>query len=131
MTDAAARLLKGQEGLITGPDSGIGKAFSRIDIVVAIASLQKDSAIANMTLNESQAVLAINLTGQFLCVREAIRRFLAQRLAPASKTVGLRAFRRALRLGAGGSVARLRRSGLSDRHDTLRRWRHEPLPGIS
>jgi hypothetical protein len=41
MTDAAARLLKGQEALIPEPGSGIGKAFGRIDIVVAIASLQK------------------------------------------------------------------------------------------
>ena len=56
MTDGAARLLKGQEALITGPASGIGKVFGRIDIVGASASPTKDSAIVEMALNESQAV---------------------------------------------------------------------------
>jgi hypothetical protein len=41
MTDAAVRPLQEQEARITGPGSGIGKAFGRIDIVVASASLQK------------------------------------------------------------------------------------------
>lgn len=62
--------------------------WGRIDILVANAGIQKDAAIANMTLEAWQAVLATNLTGQFLCVREAIRQFLAQSLAPASKAKG-------------------------------------------
>jgi NAD(P)-dependent dehydrogenase (short-subunit alcohol dehydrogenase family) len=54
------------------------EAFGRIDILVANAGIQKDSAITDMSLEDWRAVLDINLTGQFLCVREAIRRFLAQ-----------------------------------------------------
>src|SRR5260370_6773396 len=53
------------------------EAFGRIDILVANAGIQKDSAITDMSLEDWRAVLDINLTGQFLCVREAIRRFLA------------------------------------------------------
>ena len=63
-------------------------AFGRIDILVANAGLQKDAAIANMSLDQWQAVLATNLTGQFLCVREAVRHFLAQGIAPSSKAHG-------------------------------------------
>jgi glucose 1-dehydrogenase len=49
------------------------EAFGRIDILVANAGIQKDAAITNMSLEDWRAVLDINLTGQFLCVREAIR----------------------------------------------------------
>ncbi|MEO5733903.1 MAG: SDR family oxidoreductase [Rubrivivax sp.] len=62
--------------------------FGRIDIVVANAGMQKDASLTEMTLDQWQAVLAVNLTGQFLCAREAVRRFLAQGLAPHSKARG-------------------------------------------
>ncbi len=54
------------------------EAFGRIDIVVANSGLQKDAKIADMTLADWQAVIDVNLTGQFLCCREAIKRFRAQ-----------------------------------------------------
>jgi glucose 1-dehydrogenase len=63
-------------------------AFDRIDIVVANAGMQKDAAIADMTLQQWRAVLDTNLTGQFLCVRAAVRRFMAQGPTPASKARG-------------------------------------------
>ena len=63
-------------------------AFGRLDILVANAGIQRDAAIANMTLEEWQAVIGTNLTGQFLCVREAIRCFLAQGVAPLSRARG-------------------------------------------
>ena len=66
----------------------VDAAWGRIDIVVANAGLQKDAAITSMTLAEWRQVIDVNLTGQFICVREAIRRFLAQGLAPASKAKG-------------------------------------------
>lgn len=53
----------------------IGK-FGTIDILVANAGLQRDSAFAAMTLEQWNTVLGVNLTGQFLCAREAIREFL-------------------------------------------------------
>lgn len=127
------RLLKGQKALVTGANSGIGKAtaiglgragadvvvnyvtgadaaqevvdeitsfgvraaayaadvsqedqvvamtdrmveeFGTIDILVANAGLQRDARFTDMTLAQWQKVLDVNLTGQFLCAREATR----------------------------------------------------------
>ncbi len=129
------RVLKGQKALVTGANSGIGKAvalslanagadvvvnyvsrpeaaeevvkditsrggnafahkanvakeddvqamlkkmiqeFGTIDILVNNAGLQKDAPIDQMSLADWQFVLDVNLTGQFLCSREAIREF--------------------------------------------------------
>lgn len=52
--------------------------FGGLDILVANSGIQKDASIADMTLEEWQAVLNINLTGQFLCARAAIRQFRLQ-----------------------------------------------------
>src|SRR6266567_4484660 len=49
--------------------------FGTIDILVNNAGLQKDAPIDKMTLADWQFVLDVNLTGQFLCSREAIREF--------------------------------------------------------
>ncbi|MBK1657459.1 glucose 1-dehydrogenase [Paracraurococcus ruber] len=45
------------------------------DIVVANAGLQRDAAIGEMTLAQWRTVLDSNLTGQWLCAREAVRAF--------------------------------------------------------
>ena len=49
--------------------------FGTIDILVNNAGVQKDAAFDEMTLAQWQAVVDINLTGQFLCAREAVREF--------------------------------------------------------
>lgn len=49
--------------------------FGTLDIVVANAGLQQDAPIEAMTLAQWNTVLAVNLTGQFLCAREAIKEF--------------------------------------------------------
>jgi glucose 1-dehydrogenase len=54
------------------------EAFGRLDILVANSGIQKDSAFAEMTLDDWRAVMEVDLTGQFLCCREAVRRFRAQ-----------------------------------------------------
>jgi glucose 1-dehydrogenase len=51
------------------------REFGTIDILVPNAGLQQDSPIESMTLAQWNTVLAVNLTGQFLCCREAIREF--------------------------------------------------------
>ena len=49
--------------------------FGPIDIVVSNAGLQRDAALTEMTLDDWNAVISINLTGAFLVGREAVRRF--------------------------------------------------------
>ncbi|WP_240468329.1 SDR family oxidoreductase [Streptomyces dangxiongensis] len=138
----AARLLKGQKALVTGANSGIGRAtavalgragadvvvnyvagreeaervveeitalgvramaheadvsdedqvvammnrmvqeFGTIDILVANAGMQRDAPFVEMTLAEWQKVLDVNLTGQFLCAREATKEFLRRGVVP-------------------------------------------------
>ncbi|MEG3627582.1 SDR family oxidoreductase [Streptomyces sp. C6-003] len=137
-----AHLLKGQKALVTGANSGIGKAtaiglgragadvvvnyvagqeaaekvveeitsygvraaayeadvsredqvaamtermveeFGTIDILVANAGLQRDAGVTEMTLAQWQKVLDVNLTGQFLCAREATKEFLRRGVVP-------------------------------------------------
>jgi glucose 1-dehydrogenase len=52
------------------------KEFGTIDILVNNAGLQRDAAFHEMTLAQWNTVLNVNLTGQFLCAREAVREFL-------------------------------------------------------
>ncbi|MFE5404385.1 SDR family oxidoreductase [Streptomyces sp. NPDC056580] len=137
-----AQLLKGQKALVTGANSGIGRAtavalgragadvavnyvagreeadqvveeiaafgvkaaayeadvskedqvvamtdrmveeFGTIDILVANAGLQRDARLTDMTLAQWQKVIDVNLTGQFLCAREATREFLRRGVVP-------------------------------------------------
>jgi glucose 1-dehydrogenase len=51
------------------------EAFGAIDILVNNAGLQNDAAIDEMTLAQWNTVIGVNLTGQFLCSRQAIREF--------------------------------------------------------
>ncbi|MGB8537786.1 MAG: glucose 1-dehydrogenase [Acidobacteriaceae bacterium] len=51
-------------------------AYGTIDILVANAGLQRDAALVDMTLANWQFVLNVNLTGQFLCAREAAKEFI-------------------------------------------------------
>ncbi len=136
------KLLKGQKALVTGANSGIGKAvaialgeagadvavnyvrgedsahevvetiasggsnaialeadvsqeaqvqamfkrmfeeFGTIDILVSNAGLQQDSPFDQMTLQQWNTVIGINLTGQFLCAREAVREFKRRGIRP-------------------------------------------------
>lgn len=58
------------------------KEFGTIDILVNNAGLQKDAAFEDMTLADWQLVIDVNLTGQFLCAREATREFLRRGVVP-------------------------------------------------
>jgi glucose 1-dehydrogenase len=49
--------------------------FGRLDILVNNAGLQRDAPFDEMTLDQWNTVLSVNLTGQFLCAREAVREF--------------------------------------------------------
>ena len=62
--------------------------YGAVDIVFANAGLQKDAAFADMTLADWQKVLDVNLTGQFLVAREAVRRFRKQGDRGVSRAIG-------------------------------------------
>jgi glucose 1-dehydrogenase len=57
--------------------------FGTLDILVNNAGLQRDAAFHAMTLEQWNTVLGVNLTGQFLCAREAVREFLRRGVVPA------------------------------------------------
>lgn len=58
------------------------REFGTIDILVANAGLQRDSAFTDMPLEKWDKVLGVNLTGQFLCARAATREFLRRGVVP-------------------------------------------------
>jgi glucose 1-dehydrogenase len=49
--------------------------FGTIDILVNNAGLQRDAPFEELTLKDWKKVIDVNLTGQFLCSREAVREF--------------------------------------------------------
>jgi glucose 1-dehydrogenase len=51
------------------------KEFGTIDILVNNAGIQRDAPLEKMTLDQWNAVIGTNLTGQFLCSREAVKEF--------------------------------------------------------
>ncbi|MCK8490287.1 MULTISPECIES: SDR family oxidoreductase [Spirosoma] len=50
--------------------------YGTVDILVNNAGLQRDAKFDEMTLEQWNTVISVNLTGQFLCARAAIREFL-------------------------------------------------------
>jgi glucose 1-dehydrogenase len=56
--------------------------FGTIDILINNAGLQRDAAFDQMTLEQWNTVININLTGQFLCAREAVREFKRRGVVP-------------------------------------------------
>ncbi|MDQ1029499.1 glucose 1-dehydrogenase [Streptomyces umbrinus] len=63
--------------------------FGTIDVMVANAGLQRDAPLTDMTMAQWQKVLDVNLTGQFLCAREAAKEFMRRGVVPeVSRSVG-------------------------------------------
>lgn len=62
--------------------------FGTVDILINNAGLQKDAPFTEMTLEQWNFVLSVNLTGQFLCAREAIKEFLRRGVNGKSKSAG-------------------------------------------
>ncbi len=58
------------------------EAWGSIDILVNNAGLQRDAALVDMSLADWNFVLGVNLTGQFLCAREAAREFIRRGVTP-------------------------------------------------
>ena len=64
------------------------REWGALDILVANSGIQKDAPVAEMSLSDWNVVIALNLTGEFLCAREAIRQFRRQGRRPASRALG-------------------------------------------
>lgn len=56
--------------------------FGTVDILINNAGMQLDSRVEDMTLAQWRKVLDVNLTGQFLCAREAVREFKRRGVKP-------------------------------------------------
>lgn len=52
--------------------------FGTIDFLVCNAGIQKDNKLSEMSLEEWQKVIDVNLTGYFLCARQAVKEFLSR-----------------------------------------------------
>ena len=49
--------------------------FGTVDILVNNAGIQSNASVDRLTIEQWNSVIGTNLTGQFLCAREAIREF--------------------------------------------------------
>ncbi|GAB3566817.1 SDR family oxidoreductase [Spirosoma luteolum] len=65
-----------QEDDVVSMFAQIVDAYGTVDILVNNAGLQRDAKFDEMTLEQWNTVINVNLTGQFLCARSAIREFL-------------------------------------------------------
>ncbi len=62
------------------------KKYKTVDILINNAGLQKDAALVDMTLDEWNTVIKTNLTGQFLCAREAAKEFIRRGVVKSRST---------------------------------------------
>ncbi|QMU76896.1 SDR family oxidoreductase [Streptacidiphilus sp. PB12-B1b] len=70
------------EGQVVAMVAKMVEELGTIDVMVANAGLQRDAAITEMTVDQWHKVLDVNLTGQFLCAREAAKEFLRRGIVP-------------------------------------------------
>ncbi|WP_333821186.1 SDR family oxidoreductase [Ohtaekwangia sp.] len=56
--------------------------YGTVDILVNNAGLQSDAKFHEMSVEQWNRVIGINLTGQFLCAREAIKEFMRRGVVP-------------------------------------------------
>ena len=58
------------------------ETWGSIDILVNNAGIQRDAPFIDMSLSQWSQVMEVNLTGQFLCAREAAREFVRRGVVP-------------------------------------------------
>jgi glucose 1-dehydrogenase len=67
-----------KEGEVRTMFECMADSFGRIDICVPNSAIQLNANLDDMTTEDWQRVIDVNLTGMFLCAREAIRAFKGQ-----------------------------------------------------
>ncbi|HYH55203.1 MAG TPA: SDR family oxidoreductase [Anseongella sp.] len=55
--------------------------YKTLDVLINNAGIQRDSSFSEMTLEQWNEVIGTNLTGQFLCAREAVRHFQSKQVS--------------------------------------------------
>jgi len=78
----------GDEDQVRALFDQVTATFGGIDILVANAAVRREAPVRDLSLADWELVLRVNLTGQFLCAREAIRRFTTQPANPRSAAAG-------------------------------------------
>ena len=71
-----------QEDQVTAMFEKMKAELGTIDILINNAGLQQDAPFDEMTLDQWNLVINVNLTGQFLCAREAVREFKRRGVVP-------------------------------------------------
>jgi glucose 1-dehydrogenase len=72
----------GKEAEVQDMFQQMNEVYGSIDILINNAGLQKDAPLHQMSLHDWELVLSVNLTGQFLCSREAVREFIRRGVVP-------------------------------------------------
>jgi glucose 1-dehydrogenase len=62
--------------------AAVRERFGTLDILVNNAGIQRDAPFDEMSLEQWELVLRVNLTGQFLCARAAVREFKRRGVRP-------------------------------------------------
>ena len=71
-----------QEDQVSAMFEKMKAELGTIDILINNAGLQQDAPFDEMTLDQWNLVINVNLTGQFLCAREAVREFKRRGVIP-------------------------------------------------
>ena len=79
---AAFRADVSDEGQVIAMFDSILRDFGTIDILINNAGLQQDAPFDELTLQQWNKVIGVNLTGQFLCSRAAVREFKRRGVRP-------------------------------------------------
>jgi glucose 1-dehydrogenase len=69
----------GNEDQVTSMVAGAAREFGGLDLLVNNAGIEKAFKLVDMPLEEWDKVIAVNLTGAFLCARETARRLIERR----------------------------------------------------
>ncbi|MEO8313629.1 MAG: SDR family oxidoreductase [Pseudomonadota bacterium] len=72
---AAIRADVSDEQQVKAMFARVFEVFGTVDVLVNNAGLQSDAVFEDLTLEQWNKVIGVNLTGQFLCSREAVREF--------------------------------------------------------